>query len=221
MRDIISYQQIVDSYKYVIILLALVSFILIPIHISVFPISSTLIVDINFTIIILSSLSICLKLKNSYIYFITGFATIILLWIEFSIPHVIHFKLARYISSILLFSFLNFILLRALIREEFFTIKSILGAMSGYLFLGLIGVVVFEIVYYLDPTSLSGIVPENNYSFYYFSFITITTLGFGDVVPTSAISQSVAILLTISGQFYLTVVVALFVGKFMSHNFKR
>ena len=130
-------------------------------------------------------------------------------------------KIARFISSIVLFLLLDYILLRELIRDKSFTIKSILGAISGYLFLGLIGGVIFEIVYFLNPSSFIGMALERSYSFYYYSFIAITTVGFGDIVPTNPVSQSITILMTILGQFYLTVVVAVFVGKFLSRNFKN
>ena len=221
MKSISSYQESVNNYKYVIILIALLSFILIPVHISIFPISSSLIIVINFTFIVLSGLSICQSLKNSYLYFIAGSLTILLLWVEFSYPDLIQIKLARFISSIVLFLLLDYILLRELIRDKSFTLKSILGAISGYLFLGLIGGVIFEIVYFLNPSSFIGMALERSYSFYYYSFIAITTVGFGDIVPTNPVSQSITILMTILGQFYLTVVVAVFVGKFLSRNFKN
>ena len=43
----------------------------------------------------------------------------------------------------------------------------------------------------------------------------MTTLGYGDIVPVSAASRSLALLISISGQFYMTLLVAMLVGKYL------
>jgi hypothetical protein len=53
---------------------------------------------------------------------------------------------------------------------------------------------------------------------FYFSFITLTTIGYGDFTPSSALGQKIAILEGLIGQFYLAIVMAILVGKFLSHN---
>ena len=50
----------------------------------------------------------------------------------------------------------------------------------------------------------------------YFSFVTMTTLGYGDILPDIQQTRSLAILLSIVGPMYVAVVVALMVGKFTS-----
>ena len=51
----------------------------------------------------------------------------------------------------------------------------------------------------------------------YFSFITLTTLGFGDVVPRSSAARTMAALEGVVGQIYLTVLVARLVGLHIVH----
>ena len=53
---------------------------------------------------------------------------------------------------------------------------------------------------------------------FYFSFITLTTIGYGDFSPTSALGQRVAIIQGLIGQFYLAIVMAILVGKYLSYN---
>jgi hypothetical protein len=48
----------------------------------------------------------------------------------------------------------------------------------------------------------------------YFSFVTLATLGYGDIVPLKPYTRSLATLITITGQFYIAIIVALLVGKF-------
>ena len=51
----------------------------------------------------------------------------------------------------------------------------------------------------------------------YYSFITLTTLGYGDVVPVSAAARMFAAIEAVMGQLYLAVLVARLVGLHISH----
>lgn len=215
------YQNKIERYKYVIVLLSLVNFILIPIHFALFPSFSSLIVVANFTIIILAGLSICQHLKNHYTYYAAGALTLIIIWLEYSYPHINQIKFVRLFSSLVLFAFLTYILIKQLVNDKYFNIQSILGAVSGYLFIGLIGGVIFETIHLIDHSTFNVAGIESNYTYYYFSFISITTVGYGDVVPASPLSQAITVIMNIAGQLYLTVVVALFVGKFLTTNYKN
>ncbi len=50
----------------------------------------------------------------------------------------------------------------------------------------------------------------------YFSFVTLTTLGYGDVTPVSHLARSMAVLIAVTGQLYMTILIAMLVGKFLS-----
>lgn len=54
------------------------------------------------------------------------------------------------------------------------------------------------------------------YDFIYFSFVTLTTVGFGDITPSSGPSKSLTIMLGIIGQLYTTFLVAIIVGKYLA-----
>lgn len=54
--------------------------------------------------------------------------------------------------------------------------------------------------------------------FIYFSFVTMSTLGYGDITPVTAPAEAVAILLSVFGPMYLTVLVAMLVGRYMAHK---
>jgi len=49
----------------------------------------------------------------------------------------------------------------------------------------------------------------------YLSFETITTLGYGDITPNSPFAKNVAIFLSFAGQLYLTMIIALLMGKYL------
>lgn len=64
----------------------------------------------------------------------------------------------------------------------------------------------------------SFILPENweYYDFIYFSYVTLTTVGFGDITPVHPFAKSFTILISIAGQLYLTILIAIVIGKYLA-----
>jgi voltage-gated potassium channel len=127
---------------------------------------------------------------------------------------------AGYIFLFIYFSFITFYLFKDLMRSKKATPSVIIGAFSGYF---MIGVIYFFIYAFLDntyPDTISVDMTEEKgvWDMFYFSFITLTTIGYGDFSPTSALGQKLAILQGLIGQFYLAIVMAILVGKFLSHK---
>lgn len=56
----------------------------------------------------------------------------------------------------------------------------------------------------------------DGYTYMYFSFVTITTLGYGDIAPQEPVGQALVVLLAIFGQMYLTIVIAIIIGLLIS-----
>jgi voltage-gated potassium channel Kch len=67
----------------------------------------------------------------------------------------------------------------------------------------------------MDPT-LSYV---SNYI--YFGFVTLTTLGYGDVVPLTPAAKSLAIFTSITGQMYVAIIIAALVSKYLSQPKKN
>lgn len=90
--------------------------------------------------------------------------------------------------------------------------NKITGSIALYLLLGLIWAIFYTLLLGLWPESMIGVEPGhwNDHLFImaYFSFVTLTTLGYGDISPATPIAQVVVILEAISGMFYLAIIVA-------------
>ena len=90
------------------------------------------------------------------------------------------------------------------------------GAISVYLLLGLIWSLVYVGIVEVDPSAFNGAeagpwletIPE----FIYFSFVSLTTLGYGDISPATPITRFVVYLEAIMGQLYLAIMIAGLVG---------
>lgn len=111
------------------------------------------------------------------------------------------------------------------IGKEVFTSKNVnLNTISGsiciYILLSVIWTFLYDLVLIVDPHAFSfnldSVHPHANFS--YFSLVTLTTLGFGDITPVAPIAQSLTVLEALLGQIYLTVLVARLVGLHLSQQ---
>ncbi|MCU7836900.1 MAG: potassium channel family protein [gamma proteobacterium symbiont of Taylorina sp.] len=102
------------------------------------------------------------------------------------------------------------------------TINSIIGSICIFLLLGLIWSLLYLLLIEFSPESFSGISINswiNNFpEMVYFSFITLTTLGYGDVLPTNSISRFLAYMEAITGLFYMAIVVSSLVGAQLNNE---
>ena len=100
----------------------------------------------------------------------------------------------------------------------------IMGAVALYLILGLIWSVLYTAVLEVWPDALQGIEPglwhQNMPVMTYFSFVTLTTLGYGDISPLRPIAEVLVILEAITGIFYLAIIVASLVGAMRVRQLK-
>ena len=97
-----------------------------------------------------------------------------------------------------------------------------LEAINVYFLLGILGSIFFSAINFFTPEAFhfpEGVVPLRS-DFIYYSFVTISTLGYGDIIPVSPIAKNFSIFISISGQLYLAMIVALLVGKYISSGSK-
>jgi hypothetical protein len=135
----------------------------------------------------------------------------------------------HYTLMILLLLYTMTIILSAIISDVRVTLETIKGAVCVYLLLGLIWVFVFGLIDLSDPGSFritpgpdsrkTGflLIREMFPQVAYYSFSTLTTLGYGDIVARSAPAQTFSYLEAIAGQIFLTVLVARLVGMHISN----
>lgn len=92
----------------------------------------------------------------------------------------------------------------------------ILGGIAIYLLLGLIWSMLYLINLEFQATALNGVDyqrwEDSFFEVTYFSFVTLATLGYGEITPAEPISQGLAYLEAVTGTFYMAVVVASLIG---------
>ncbi len=100
------------------------------------------------------------------------------------------------------------------------SLNRIVGAVCVYLLLGVMWSIAYNVLEYLQPDSFKGLTelvsPAWNPDWIYFSFVTITTLGYGDITPLTQTARSLTVAEAIVGQFYIAVLVAGLVSAYIS-----
>lgn len=99
------------------------------------------------------------------------------------------------------------------------TLNKLIGSICIYLLIGLIWALLYLSVDLLTINTFTGISDEASlrvWSYIYFSFVTLSTLGFGDIVPVNELARTLVYLEAISGQIYLTILVASLVGGYIT-----
>jgi hypothetical protein len=133
--------------------------------------------------------------------------------------HALHYL---FLLAILLYATLT--ILRAVARDCVVTVDTIKGAVCVYLLIGVTWLYIFVLIdsfspgsFRLDP-SPEGRVPEWQRlpQLLYLSFSTLTTLGYGDIIPLSGPARTACYLEAAVGQVYLTVLIARLVGMHIS-----
>ncbi len=122
------------------------------------------------------------------------------------------------------------LVLRHLFRSERVTVDVISASVCVYLLLGVLWAVAYSLLETLDPGSFlfafaagdetrsMSFGGEESIFPLYFSFVTMSTLGYGDILPASSSARMFATVEAIMGQIYLTVLVARLVGLHIAHT---
>jgi hypothetical protein len=86
----------------------------------------------------------------------------------------------------------------------------VFGAVVLYLLLGLIWAFAYQLAHWLSPNAFSGNTNGGGglAQWAYFSFVTLTTVGYGDITPVALGARSLAILEALVGQLYPAVIIA-------------
>jgi hypothetical protein len=107
------------------------------------------------------------------------------------------------------------LVLRRVLAQPSVTIQSIYGALSAYLIVGLMFASGYAAIQHLGELAFfAGSQPANTQTFQYFSFTTLTTLGYGDFTAAQNGGRAIAVMEALTGQVFLATLVARLVSAY-------
>lgn len=118
------------------------------------------------------------------------------------------------------FLFILWEVLKFLVKPSYINSDIISASACGYFLLIEISTFLLQFIIYQNPQSFKGVDYSNIASTYidlvYFSSITLTSIGFGDIIPTAHYTKLLTSFFGITGQFYSVVLVGILISKFSS-----
>ena len=144
-------------------------------------------------------------------------------WLTYfiSIPYL---RLVGDFCSVLFFAFTIILILSSLLRQYEVTLDVIYGAVAVYLLMALMWAFMFDVIETLRPGSYqvtANPIHGTRVHFIYYSFVTITTVGYGDILPVSLTARAFSIVEMIVGQVYLVVLIARLVGINITQSMEK
>jgi hypothetical protein len=138
----------------------------------------------------------------------------VFLWIRHLFPHETFILVSNCLALFYLVLLTSLILSQAL-REGETTSHRIMGGVAAYLLLGLIWSLAYDLIAFRIPgafniqgPSTPGDPESIQSHLFYFSFVTLTTIGFGEIVPVHPIARMLVILEGVTGQLFPAILIA-------------
>lgn len=150
------------------------------------------------------------KLKKTFL------VLLIILGITSSIYRQIHTVSSYFfvITYLLYFIIISYQLFKDLLFQKELGIETLSAAFSGFILIGTFSSIIFATMG--SSGAFRGPDGPISYSDYlYFSFVTLLTIGYGDIVPITEISKKAIILIGLIGHFYTVFIVGIVIGKFL------
>ena len=124
-----------------------------------------------------------------------------------------------YLSAVAFYGFTTTVVLTYVLRQKTITADTIYGALSVYLLLGMTWAFAFAAVDNFSPGSFfidTAYNPDGmlgQVDFFYYSFVTLTTLGYGDILPLTAQARMLAVLEAVCGVLFTATLIASLMGR--------
>lgn len=147
-------------------------------------------------------------------------------WINHFRPDLLH-PAVFLTAAVLFFSFVVSRLLVFIVRAPRVDANVLCAGIAGFLLLGVVWTTMYLAVARLNPSAFNlPTTPDapttlDPFSAFYFSFITLCTVGYGDITPVSKTARMLAVIEAITGLFYMAVLISRLVSMYASSSTDR
>lgn len=205
------------SNRFLVLLISLILFFaLYPILEKFFL--AELILNLFFMLILLSGVLVIAKTRKPFIILsILAISIVTLRWIDYFNP-IESLAIIGNSMNIVFWVYITVDILKFILRQKIITSELINAALAVYFIIGLAWASIYELLEFGRPGSFSLQDPEGAeqkliFQLWYFSMVTLTTLGYGDIAPVTMSARVFVVLEAIMGQFYLAVLIASLIGR--------
>jgi len=174
-------------------------------------------VEFFFDLVLLSgAYSTAWQSKHRFPFLALTVVTLVMRWTDVFSEHV-GYSFGSISITLVWITYAIMLVVAALFRMRRVSTNAIFGAIVAYLLAGVAFAFAFELIELSHPGSFSGVPvggaeSEMGNALLYFSFVSLTTMGYGDILPVSDLARPLAVLEGVFGTLYLAVMIARLVG---------
>lgn len=179
---------------------------------------SNLVMAVLFSMIIFFSfLAVTFNRFFLIVTWIAGILTFFTYWLFVWVDHGEWVYRAHFISAAVFLLIITCSVIISIVKSKEITADALCGAVCGYILIGFTWSFFYLSLASLDPTSFSisfihDTMRQRVDHFIYYSFETLTTLGYGDILATKSVARTFSWLEAVIGQVYLAVWISQLVG---------
>lgn len=182
-----------------------------------------LIVDLLFNMIILAGVFSVLTRWRKQLFFIVIAVLVSLLRIVSFLTGSVTLQLVGYALAIVFFALLARMVMQHIFKGGPVNYYRIEGSVVVFMIIGIVYAWFYTLLEAIQPGSFAITEPSQNYQdmfsqFLYFSFVTMTTLGYGDMIATGSLAKSLVIFQGMIGLLYPVILIARLVSLEVAHS---
>lgn len=200
--------------KSIFLLLSIIAFVFI-LPLFKYPQLTRLLNAIAYSLMLLSVFSI-IDRKTRFLKYLV-IAALLLIWLMFFSDYNLN-KYIAFLFSVVVFLNATVVMIMQIVSSKTVTGKVIIETICGYLLIGVIFGFLNAVLLWINPGAIEIGSSKGISDIMYYSFITVTTIGYGDISPVSPAAQSLSILFGVISQLYLAIIMALIIGKFLNEK---
>lgn len=213
-----------NNHKYEVLLIALAQHLFMGVFLSNLTLYTKVIWPLNMLILGMASVGVFIE-KGQWKNIIQKILFLLVLVLPIGLTfwgNNTHYFIFLNIGYVIFFLFIFWEVLKFLIKPSYINSDIISASACGYLLLIEISTFLLQFFVYQNTQSFKGIdlsSPALTYmDLVYFSSITLTSIGFGDITPGIYYTKLITSFFGIAGQFYSVVLVGILISKFSSKN---
>lgn len=207
------FQHHFEHPNYLYFLISLILMLILP-SMASFVVFGSLLLKITYAMVVIMA---CIYTSKSYrdlvALAVLGVSAFILFILN------VEYNLIFVFSPFFTLTFFGFVFIRLMqyvFRPKAVGLNDIFALCAGYLILGIIAAPFFFMLDMNLDHAFSIPKGADFYDLLYFSYITLTGVGYGDITPVHPVAKSIALILGIVGQLYLAILVGIIIGKYLS-----
>jgi Ion channel len=180
-----------------------------------------LIVSILLSLVLLSAVFTVASRRTLIVGLLLAIPAVAGRWINHFQPHLVPPPIFL-VAGLGLVAFVVVNLLRFILRAPSVNVEVLCASISAYLMLGLMWTIAYWLVAQVTPTAFAFNTTTGTkesmegFNAFYFSFITLSTVGYGDITPVSKVARMLAAMEAMTGLLYVAVLIARLVALYSS-----